>query len=187
MKWRRKLRILHRDIGYAVAALVIAYSISGLAVNHIDDWNPNYSIDKRRIRVGPLPDDSLDAMEAHVVTALGLSAADVRGRVMDTDSDFRLFLPEGSDIRVDIHTGEGIMTVVDTRALVYEVNVLHLNNIKGIWTWVADLFAVALLFLAVSGLFMLRGKQGITGRGKWFLAAGLLVPVGFILYMYYGA
>lgn len=187
MKWRRKLRVLHRDIGYAVAALVIAYSISGLAVNHIDDWNPNYSIEKRPVRVGPMPTDSLDAMEAHVVAALGLSAASVRGRVMDTATEFRLFLPEGSDVRVDVRTGEGVMTVVDSRLLLYEVNALHLNNIKGIWTWVADIFAVALLFLAVSGMLMLRGKQGITGRGKWFLAAGLLVPVGFIFYMYYGA
>ncbi len=40
--WRRWSIALHRDERYVAAALTIAYSISGIAVNHIADWNPNY-------------------------------------------------------------------------------------------------------------------------------------------------
>jgi uncharacterized membrane protein len=53
-----------------------------------------------------------------------------------------------------------------------------------VWTYVADVFAVLLIFLAGSGIFMVRGKNGIVGRGKWIVAAGILIPVIFwILYM----
>lgn len=183
-KWRKTFRVVHRDIGYATAALVIAYCISGLAVNHAEDWNPNYDIEETAVDIGPLPGDSYDAMEAHVVEALDLDPAAVRGRLMDTETVFRLYLPEGSEVRVDIRDGKGTMKMVRTRFFLYEVNALHLNSIKGIWTWVADLFAIALLVLTITGIFIHKGRQGIAGRGKWFLGAGLLIPVVFIAHMY---
>jgi hypothetical protein len=43
-----------------------------------------------------------------------------------------------------------------------------------------DFFAVSLVFFAVSGLFMVKGKNGLAGRGKWLLLAGILIPLGYI-------
>ncbi len=38
---------------------------------------------------------------------------------------------------------------------------------------------------AISGLFVLKGKNGLKGRGKWFTLAGILVPLIFLLiYLY---
>lgn len=39
--WRRWSIVLHRDVGYLATAMTLAYAISGIAVNHIADWNPN--------------------------------------------------------------------------------------------------------------------------------------------------
>ncbi|MEM9489274.1 MAG: PepSY-associated TM helix domain-containing protein [Myxococcota bacterium] len=186
MNWRKLSRAVHRDIGYTAAALVIAYAISGLAVNHIEDWNPSYTFSEREVAVGALPADDLDAMQTQVVTALELDPARVRGRVMESAERFRLFLPDGEDVRIDIRTGVGIMKSVHTRTGLYEVNMLHLNSIKGVWTWVADLFAIALLVLALTGLLINQGRLGLAGRGKWFLAVGLLIPTVFIAYIHYG-
>jgi uncharacterized protein len=47
-------------------------------------------------------------------------------------------------------------------------------------------FAIALLVLALTGLVMMKGKHGLSGRGKYYVLGGLLVPVGFIVYMYSG-
>jgi len=58
---------------------------------------------------------------------------------------------------------------------------LHYNSIKKLWTWFADLFALSLIFLAVSGLFILRGRNGITGRGAWLTALGMGVPLLFLI------
>jgi hypothetical protein len=40
------------------------------------------------------------------------------------------------------------------------------------------------MILALTGMTMMKGDRGLSGRGKYFVGAGLLVPVGFIIYMY---
>jgi len=51
MKIRKWIRILHRDIGYIAFGLTIIYAISGIAVNHVDEWNPNYVIEKTKSQI----------------------------------------------------------------------------------------------------------------------------------------
>ena len=66
--------------------------------------------------------------------------------------------------------------LVQHRVVLYAANALHLNSPKKLWTWVADLYAVSLGLLAITGLFVLKGKTGITGRGAWLTAIGVAVP-----------
>ena len=183
VKWRKLFRAVHRDLGYVAVALVLAYGLSGLAVNHIEDWNPNYSYDERAVAIGPLA-GSLAEQEAQVIAKLGIPRAAVRGHFQESANDLRVFLVEGQEVRVDPQTGRGTHKGLAKRAVLFEVNALHLNNLKGIWTYVADVFAVALIVLALTGIVMMKGDRGLAGRGKWFVGAGLLVPVGFIIYMY---
>jgi hypothetical protein len=184
VRWRKWFRALHRDVGYVAVALTIAYALSGLAVNHIEDWNPNYRFTTERFDLGPLPPGEHQAQADHVVARLKLDPREVRGHFAESARDLRVFLPDGQDVRVDVTTGRGRIKTITTRAVLFEVNALHLNNLKGVWTYVADLFAVALMFLAITGTTMMKGDRGITGRGKWFVGAGLLIPIGFIIYMY---
>ena len=66
------------------------------------------------------------------------------------------------------------------RFLLRVANWLHLNRGKQAWTYVADGYAVFLLFLAASGLFMLPGRKGLVGRGGIFVALGVAVPVLYV-------
>jgi len=183
VEWRRVLRTLHREIGYLLFGLVIAYAISGLAVNHVEDWNPSYSVSRSNVALGALPAaGGLDAMEAYVVQAAGLDPDEVTGRRRPGDDAFVVFLRQGGEVNVSVATGEGTMERVTTRPGLFEMNVLHLNHLKGAWTVVADVFAVLLAFLAVTGIVMLRGRHGLAGRGKWLVLAGLLLPVGFLVH-----
>ena len=46
MKTLRKWsRILHRDIGYFFIGTTLIYGLSGIALNHMNDWNPNYKVE----------------------------------------------------------------------------------------------------------------------------------------------
>jgi uncharacterized protein len=184
VKWRRWFRALHRDVGYVAVALTIAYALSGLAVNHIEDWNPNYRFEVSRFDVGPLPAAAPAEQAAHVIARLGRDPLTIRGHFQETATDLRVFLPDGQEARVDVATGRGRLKSISKRPVLFEVNALHLNNLKGVWTYVADVFAIALMFLAITGTTMMKGDRGIAGRGKWFIGAGLLVPIGFIIYMY---
>lgn len=183
MRWRRWFRALHRDVGYVAVALTIAYAVSGLAVNHIDDWNPNYRFESQPVALGVLPVGSAADQAAYVVANLRLDPAMVRGHFQESATELRVFLPEGQEVRLEVRTGRGRIKTITKRPGLFEVNALHLNNLKGVWTYVADLFAVALVFLAITGMTMMKGDRGLGGRGKWFVGAGLLIPLGFIIYL----
>lgn len=184
--WRKWFRAIHRDLGYVAVALTVSYALSGLAVNHIEDWNPNYRYQESSFDLGPLPAGTPAEREAYVVAKLGLDRAAVRGHFQETETDLRVFLTEGQEARLDTRTGRGRLKSITTRAVFFEVNSLHLNNLKGVWTYVADAFAVALMLLAITGMTMMKGDRGLGGRGKYFVGAGLLIPIAFVFYLYAG-
>lgn len=160
MRWRHLFRVIHRDIGYVCVALILAYGISGLAVNHIEDWNPSYSFAERSFDLGPLPAGTLAEHEQFVVAKLALDRAAVRGHFLESEHDLRIFLVEGQEARLDRRTGRGKLKTLSRRAVLFEVNALHLNNLKGVWTYVADAFAIALIVLALTGMTMMKGDRG---------------------------
>ena len=46
----------------------------------------------------------------------------------------------------------------------------------------ADAYAFSLAVLAVTGLFVLKGRKGITGRGAWLTGAGIAIPLLFLFF-----
>jgi hypothetical protein len=184
-KWRKWVRILHRDIGYIAAGLTLIYAISGIAVNHTADWNPNYYIEKSTTKIDPIADSVLASRESvfEILKKLG-EKGKLKSSFSPDPNSLNIFV-EGNTITVNLKTGEVKQEKVTSRTLIRETNFLHLNAPKEIWTFIADIFAVALGFLAISGLFMIKGKKGITGRGAWLTALGILIPVIFLLLYYY--
>jgi len=61
---------------------------------------------------------------------------------------------------------------------------LHYNPQKW-WTIFSDIYAASLIILAITGLFILKGKNGITGRGAWLTILGTLIPLLFLLLYYW--
>ncbi|HAN31801.1 MAG TPA: hypothetical protein DCQ06_09415, partial [Myxococcales bacterium] len=135
MAWRRLLRAYHRDVGYFVSALTLSYCISGLAVNHMADWNPNYQIHRSEHQVASLTGDP-DEMQKRLIAALGLKAGEVRGRLQQSSKRFKLFLAEGGEVVADVTTGAVTLKLVRTRPGIFEINALHLNHLKGVWTYI---------------------------------------------------
>lgn len=180
--WRRLSIVLHRDVGYLAVALTIAYGISGIAVNHIADWNPNYRITKRFTTIAPFALDTAPAMVDSAMARLALAEAP-RSSYQPDPQTLQLFYGE-QVYHVDLPTGKVMIESTVPRPVLHELNQLHLNEPKRVWTYVADLYALSLILLAITGLFVLKGKNGITGRGGWLTAAGALLPLAFwLLYL----
>lgn len=183
-KIRIFLRKWHRDIGYFIAGLTIIYAISGVAVNHIDDWNPSYTITTEVLKADTLPRVywASDKIDSIVMAHLKIKDP-LKDIFQESDEKIKLFF-EGKVIDFNMETGELSIETTSGKPVLKEVNFLHLNKPKKVWTWVADIFAVLLAFLAISGVIMVKGKHGLQGRGKWILLAGIVVPVLFwILYL----
>lgn len=174
VNWRKLNNALHRDVGYLVVGLTVVYSVSGLAVNHRADWNPSHRLDRAARQISPIHATERDEIvrQARAALALGEPRA-----VFRPDRETLQLFYESRTYSVDLPTGAVIVDGVRKRPVLWEMNQLHLNTPKGAWTWIADLYAAALLFVSVTGLFVLKGRAGITGRGAWLTAIGAAIPL----------
>ena len=69
----------------------------------------------------------------------------------------------------------------EPRFFLRAANWLHLNRGKKAWTYIADSYAVFLLLLSTTGLWMYPGRKGIFGRAGLIAAAGALVPALYVI------
>lgn len=173
--------MLHRDVGYLAVALTIAYAISGIAVNHIADWNPNYRVTKTFTTVAPI--DAVAPNDLVPVAMQHLQLTEQPRSSFQPDSNTLQLFYKGTTYHVDLPTGKVMVEATRPRPVLFEMNQLHLNHAKRAWTWIADVYALALLLLAITGLFVLKGKNGITGRGAWLTAAGFLPIVYWLVFL----
>jgi hypothetical protein len=178
LPWRRWINVLHRDLGYFAFGLTVIYAISGLAVNHIRDWNPTWAFERVERRFEPLPVTDRDTMVEDLVRVLDLGERP-REAFRTRPEVIELFY-DGWSVKADVRAGVARVERPVKRPLLGAFNDLHLNRPGGLWTAFADAYAVVLLLLAVTGLFVLKGRNGLWGRGKYFAVAGLLLPLLFL-------
>jgi hypothetical protein len=177
IQWRALLRAVHRDVGYSAVGLTFVYAVSGLAVNHIAAWDPNFvNVTTTREVGGPLPDDD-DAARAQVLAKLGITDAP---REVYREGDELEILFEHRTLHVTTASGRVVDEEQRPRFFVRAANWLHLNRGKKAWTYFADSYAAGLLLLATSGMFMIAGKKGLFGRGMFFVAAGIALPLAYL-------
>lgn len=181
MKLRRINNAIHRDLGYLCFGLTILYALSGIAVNHIGDWNPTYRIERitTAIDTRGFADSPEEQVIKSILEQLG-ETAKLKNSYRADQHNLKIFL-ENNNISANLSTGAVHMEKHVKRKILYHANFLHLNHAKKLWTWVADLYAIALGLLAITGLFVLRGKKGLKGRGGILAIAGFIIPLVFIL------
>ncbi|MFP4023449.1 MAG: PepSY-associated TM helix domain-containing protein [Thiohalospira sp.] len=185
MKLRKLNRALHRDLGYIFFTMTIIYSLSGIALNHLDDWNPNYVIKTKEIKVEDSPIDQNQLNRDNVIELLNEYAPGekYKNHYSPSDGQIKIFIKDGS-IDLNIETGNGIIETSKRRAVFHQVNYLHYNPKKW-WTIFSDIYAASLIILAITGLFILKGKNGIKGRGAWLTILGTMIPILFLLLYYW--
>jgi len=176
----RFARLLHRDLGYFFFGATVAYAISGLAINHRRDWNPSYRVELRAAAVPPasIPGVVDGDCAAELLRRIGV-APPYRQHYAPSATELRIFF-DGGTATFDRASGSAHVESLSRRPLLHFLNRLHYNPGRW-WTWFADAFAVSLLLIAVSGLFLLRGRHGIARRGGVLVAAGIALPLALAL------
>lgn len=178
LRWRPWLRAIHRDVGYFSIGLTFIYAASGLAVNHIADWEPNFRQISRVHQVAlPLPSEEA-GVATSVRAALGIEEP-VR-EVFRADEGAVEVVFDQRTLRVDTRTGRIVEQGQEPRFFLRVANWLHLNRGKAAWTFIADSYAVFLLLLSVTGLWMFPGRKGLIGRAGIIALAGALVPALYV-------
>ena len=153
---RKWFRIIHRDLSFIFAGIIIVYAVSGIALNHKRDFNSDYRISRSEIMLkGDFPKQEK------------VSKEETLGLLEQVDEE---------------NTGKALYESVKKRPVLSAFNRLHYNPMRW-WTWFSDVFAASLIIITITGLFMNKGNKGIIGRGGIEFIIGILIPVLFLIYL----
>ncbi len=179
---RRWNNAIHRDLGYFFFGMTLIYALSGIILNHFksgDFVHPDYSKKFEELTIAIPPNAIAD--KTFAMKALEQVHEEKHYRSFVTGTGYlQIFFDSGS-LYVDMVSGKAELEKKTPRYILKEFNLLHYNSIKHWFTWFSDAYAIAMVLLAITGLFILRGKNGIKWRGAVLALIGIIIPAIIIL------
>ena len=160
------MRALHRDIGFFVIGLTVVYAVSGIVLNYRDlgFLNVEKTIERQL-------DPNLDVDQlGNALHLRNFKDAKVENGIVS--------FPQGQK-----NDATGLAQYKSSEAL-FPVNkfiALHKTNSKGKTHWFSTLYAVALLFLAISAFWMFKQGTSKFRRGVLIAAAGIVFTIIVLL------
>jgi hypothetical protein len=171
-------RNTHRDLAYFYLGLIIAFSISGIFLNHRQSWNPRrYKVETRDVQTAPVAPDSVNEAFVKRFSAQQQITDDVR-RFQVVDGKLRISYVN-YDAEVEIATGQGTLTHYRTTPLLGQMVKLHIDTSKW-WIYYSDIFGVAMLTIAITGMFIQTGENSFRKRGWKLALIGIIFPLVFL-------
>lgn len=171
---RKWLRLLHRDLGYFFVGITMVYAISGIVLNHKETRkDPAF----KTIVVEKQMEKMLTASDFNNAFNDQFSSYTLN-KIIPNNDRYLLFIKGGVG-HYELESGMVSFEIYEKKPLVYFMNKLHYNQ-KNYWTVVADVFAGVLIFMALSGMIMVRGKNSLLQRGKWYVLAGIALLIAYI-------
>lgn len=184
MSFRRINHALHRDIGYLCIGLTLIYGLSGIAVNHLQDWNPNYTMERAVSKIPPSSYRGVvsETMVLDMLRLIGERPA--YENIFQSDPESLTVFVDGRVIQFHLPTGVVEHERVKRRPVWHALNFIHLNHAKKTWTWVADVYAAGLILLSLTGGLALLSKGKFRVRCLVLSIIGILIPI-IPLLLYY--
>ncbi len=171
-------RNTHRDIAYFYVGLIIAFSFSGIFLNHRQAWHPRrYTFNSTEIAIPAMVKDSVNDAFIQKFT-----------REQNISDDLRRFTVDGNnlrisyvnhDVQVDIATGKGIIDEYRTTPILGQMTKLHVDTSKW-WIYYSDIFGLAMMVIAITGMFIQKGDTSFRSRGWKLALLGLIFPLIFL-------
>jgi hypothetical protein len=179
--FRKWCRTFHRELGFLAVGLTLVYAISGIAVNHAHHWDANYERTLEELTIKTPGTGSTAEIEPLIMERLALTAP-VKSTWRASETEFHVFL-EGGGVVVNLESGEVVRHGFAKRPLLFDLNFMHLNSGKAPWTGIADVYGGMLIVMALTGIFLVRGRKGLKGRGGMMMVLGFILPIAYALVM----
>lgn len=171
-------RNFHRDIAYFYVGLIIAFSFSGIFLNHRQKWHPRrYTFDTREVAMAPIQKDSVTE-QAVLAFAKANGIEDQLRRFQANGNALRISFVN-TDVDIDLETGVGKAVFYRTTPLLGQMTKLHVDTSQW-WIYYSDIFGVAMLVIAITGMFIEKGKNSFRSRGWKLAIAGIIFPLIFL-------
>ena len=171
-------RSLHRDFAYFYVGLIIAFSFSGIILNHREDWYPmDYTYESKAFEIS-IPDTEEALTEAYITDATETLGTYDGHRIRD--GKLRVYFKDNAILDADLKTGKGNVEYKRKVPLIGHTMYLH-KTTNSYWVWYSDIFGAAMLLIAITGILIPIGKNGFSKRGWKLAIAGMLIPVLFLI------
>jgi len=161
--------------------MTIIYGVSGIVLNH-KSGQGDASVVRRSESFtieAPISKEVID--KEYVIKLLtDLGEPDFKQFYFPSDQELIIYL-KGGHVSINLPDGQGKIVKIRNRPVFREFNFLHYNKPKQLWTWFSDFYAGSLILIAITGLFIIKGKNGIKKRGAILTIAGLIVPLIFLI------
>jgi hypothetical protein len=173
------LRGTHRDLAYFYLGLIIAFSFSGIFLNHRQSWHPRrYTYQSEDIQLkSTVSKDSVNEIFIKAFT-----------NEYKIDDNLRRFSVDGNnlrvsyamhDVQVDLGTGKGKLETYKITPVLGQMTQLHVDTSKW-WIYYSDIFGVAMLIIAITGMFIQKGDNSFRKRGWKLALVGVIFPLIFL-------
>ena len=169
-------RSLHRDLGYFYIGLIITFSVSGLFLNHREAWHPmKYEFETKDIKIPKelLTQEPNNNTIQEIYDILNvddkISGYGIHKDLLWISSDF-------TNIEINTVSGEGMLRQFRITPVLGHFTQLHIET-SSLWIYYSDVFAISLLFIAVSAMIFPKGKYGFKKRGWKLMIAGFIFPI----------
>jgi len=171
-------RNTHRDIAYFYVGLIIAFSFSGIFLNHRRTLNPRkYTHDTREVQIKPATKEQVTdefiskfTNEQHIEDELR--------RYQATESELTISYVN-NDVKIDLSSGKGNITTYRTIPLLGQMTQLH-QDTSNWWIYYSDIFGIGMLIIAFTGMFIEKGKNSFRSRGFKLALLGIIFPLIFL-------
>ena len=172
-------RSLHRDFAYFYVGLIIAFSFSGIILNHRQDWYPmDYTYEANAVTL-ELPSNP-EAVTKDFILALPVSEGLTYDSHRIREDELRIFYKGNTILDASMTSGEGVLESKRKVPFLGHTMFLH-KSTHNFWIWYSDIFGAAMLLIAITGMFIPLGKKGFKKRGWKLALVGMIFPLIFLL------
>ncbi|MEZ5042181.1 MAG: PepSY-associated TM helix domain-containing protein [Saprospiraceae bacterium] len=172
-------RNIHRDFAYFYVGLIISFSFSGIFLNHRQVWHPmryKYASTEITLDKPVLADQVNDAYLKEF------------SKNFNIDDPIRRYAVDGNTLRityadhdaeVDLASGKGKIGEYRQTPMLGQMTELHVTTNKW-WIYYSDIFGMAMLTIAITGMFLSKGSMSFKSRGWKLALVGILFPLFFL-------
>lgn len=188
----QKFRQWHRDLGYLVIGITIIYSLSGIMLSFRDlhifekEYILNTKIEKNATNVETKIIDAFSNIKqkqelpSHVIKKSVIDSIKI---IEDTDTYTKYQVSRKKNMKIITYyknSGEVIYSISAYPTFIKPFIDAHKSSSQDRWAYLALAYSIILFFLAISAIFMVKGKYGFKQRGVYLTLLGVLIVVAFL-------
>ncbi|NDV96613.1 peptidase [Dysgonomonas sp. 521] len=183
-KFRKYCRSIHSHLSFFFVGVILVYAVSGITMNHLKDFNPQYMISVENYTAKgnyPHTHNFTKTQIKEMLEKVG-EGDNYTKHFYPNSSTMKVFLKSGSSFTLNTQTGEADYEGLKKRPVFHQLSFLHYNPGKW-WTYFSDVFAICLILICLTGLFMNKGERGLIGIGGIEMLIGVAIPILFLLFL----